>query len=52
VILVSNLDRERMTQYQISVTCTDFGFPPLESTKTFRVTVKDENDNAPVFTQV
>ncbi|XP_076447158.1 protocadherin-1-like [Babylonia areolata] len=51
VILVTNLDRERIARYQISVACTDFGFPPLESTKTFQVNVRDENDNPPTFSQ-
>lgn len=51
VILVSNLDRERIARYQISVGCQDFGFPPLENSKAFQINVKDENDNAPQFSQ-
>ncbi|XP_076467992.1 protocadherin-1-like isoform X2 [Babylonia areolata] len=51
VILVTNLDRERIARYHIAVTCTDFGFPPLENSKRFQVNVRDENDNAPAFSQ-
>ncbi|KAL8562180.1 hypothetical protein ACOMHN_005165 [Nucella lapillus] len=51
VILVTNLDRERINRYQISVTCTDFGFPPLENSVRFQVNIRDENDNAPIFSQ-
>ncbi|KAK7097347.1 hypothetical protein V1264_004339 [Littorina saxatilis] len=49
VILVTNLDRERIARYQISVRCNDFGFPQLENSKRFQVIVRDENDNAPQF---
>lgn len=48
---MTNLDREKTAQYDIAVGCTDFGFPPLENTAKFLVIVKDENDNAPVFSR-
>nr|KAG5694035.1 hypothetical protein BaRGS_025614 [Batillaria attramentaria] len=51
VILVTNLDREKIWRYDISVGCTDFGFPPLENSANFVVIVRDENDNPPVFSQ-
>ncbi|XP_051869365.1 protocadherin gamma-A10-like isoform X17 [Pristis pectinata] len=45
------LDRETTSRYDITVTCTDAGIPPLTSKKTIRVEVSDVNDNAPRFTQ-
>ncbi|XP_072924034.1 protocadherin-10-like [Hemitrygon akajei] len=45
------LDRETTSSYDITVTCTDAGKPPLASKKTIRVDVSDVNDNAPRFTQ-
>ncbi|XP_064209175.1 protocadherin gamma-A11-like isoform X1 [Anguilla rostrata] len=43
------LDRETISEYNISVTATDSGSPPLASTKTLNLKVSDVNDNAPVF---
>ncbi|GCC43930.1 hypothetical protein chiPu_0027740, partial [Chiloscyllium punctatum] len=45
------LDRENTAKYDITVTCTDLGNPPLTSEKTIRVEVSDINDNAPHFRQ-
>ncbi|XP_051869370.1 protocadherin beta-15-like isoform X1 [Pristis pectinata] len=45
------LDREIVPEYNITVTCTDTGSPPLSSSKTVHVLVTDINDNAPRFTQ-
>nr|XP_043896566.1 protocadherin gamma-C5-like isoform X5 [Solea senegalensis] len=45
------LDRERFSQYNIEITATDSGSPPLSSKKTINVTITDVNDNPPVFTQ-
>ncbi|XP_059846437.1 protocadherin beta-16-like isoform X1 [Hypanus sabinus] len=46
-----DLDRESMPEYNITITCTDAGSPPLSSSKTVHVLVTDINDNAPRFTQ-
>ncbi|XP_069055570.1 protocadherin gamma-A11-like [Pleurodeles waltl] len=43
------LDREQVEQYNITITATDSGSPPLSKTKTIKLQVLDENDNAPVF---
>lgn len=43
------LDRETMSFHNITVTCTDGGF--LETSVHFVVSVKDENDNAPLFSK-
>ncbi|KAA0709749.1 Protocadherin gamma-A4 [Triplophysa tibetana] len=43
------LDRERDSQYNISVTCADEGVPSLSSSITLSLQISDVNDNAPVF---
>ncbi|XP_034546147.1 protocadherin gamma-C5-like [Notolabrus celidotus] len=45
------LDRESFPEYNIKITATDSGSPPLSSEKTITVSVTDVNDNPPVFTQ-
>ncbi|XP_049441506.1 protocadherin gamma-A3-like [Epinephelus fuscoguttatus] len=45
------LDRESVSEYNITVVATDAGMPPLSTTKTFHLKVSDVNDNAPVFSQ-
>uniref|UniRef100_UPI003AB1041A protocadherin alpha-C2-like n=1 Tax=Centroberyx gerrardi TaxID=166262 RepID=UPI003AB1041A len=43
------LDRERASQYNVTITATDEGIPPLSSTSTVIVHISDVNDNAPRF---
>ncbi|XP_045886278.1 protocadherin gamma-C5-like [Micropterus dolomieu] len=45
------LDRESFPEYNIEITATDSGSPPLSSKKTINVSIADVNDNPPVFTQ-
>ncbi|XP_024660608.2 protocadherin alpha-5 isoform X21 [Maylandia zebra] len=45
------LDRETTSVYNVTVTATDEGNPPLFSNKVITVHVSDVNDNAPRFTQ-
>ncbi|XP_060904152.1 protocadherin alpha-8-like isoform X5 [Labrus mixtus] len=45
------LDRERTSQYNISITATDEGSPPLSSTSVIDVHISDVNDNKPLFTE-
>ncbi|XP_048088352.1 protocadherin beta-3-like isoform X25 [Alosa alosa] len=45
------LDRERVSEYSITVTATDAGSPPLSSQKTLTLKVSDVNDNAPEFSR-
>nr|XP_015832195.2 putative protocadherin beta-18 [Nothobranchius furzeri] len=47
----SVLDREIVSEYNITVVATDGGIPPLSAKKTFSLKVSDVNDNAPVFPQ-
>ncbi|XP_052010734.1 protocadherin beta-16-like [Xyrauchen texanus] len=44
-----DLDRERDSEYNISVTCADEGVPSLSSSVTLSLQISDVNDNAPVF---
>ncbi|XP_069510276.1 protocadherin gamma-A10-like isoform X36 [Ambystoma mexicanum] len=46
------LDREEVPQYNITITATDNGSPPLSKTKTISLQITDENDNPPVFQQL
>ncbi|XP_064209167.1 protocadherin alpha-8-like isoform X13 [Anguilla rostrata] len=43
------LDRERASQYNVTITAIDEGSPPLSSTSVITVHVSDVNDNAPRF---
>uniref|UniRef100_A0A3B4UL72 Cadherin domain-containing protein n=1 Tax=Seriola dumerili TaxID=41447 RepID=A0A3B4UL72_SERDU len=45
----SDLDRERASAYNITVTCSDEGVPSLSSSVTLTLQISDVNDNAPVF---
>ena len=46
------LDREKISEYQIKVVAFDRGSPSLSSTATVLVTVEDLNDNPPRFTRL
>ncbi|XP_063045462.1 protocadherin alpha-3-like [Engraulis encrasicolus] len=50
LVTSSLLDRETVSQYDVPLTATDSGNPPLSSMKTITVMVADVNDNSPVFT--
>ncbi|XP_055782660.1 protocadherin alpha-7-like isoform X11 [Salvelinus fontinalis] len=51
--LVTNqrLDRELVSGYDITITATDCGQPPLSTFKTLSVQISDVNDNSPEFSQ-
>ncbi|XP_060743258.1 protocadherin alpha-2-like [Tachysurus vachellii] len=49
LVVDGSLDRENISQYNITVTATDEGTPPLSSTTVITVHVADVNDNAPRF---
>ncbi|XP_031663896.1 protocadherin beta-16 isoform X27 [Oncorhynchus kisutch] len=49
LVTTSELDRENISDYNITITATDEGSPPLSSSKTIHVSVSDVNDNPPVF---
>ncbi|XP_053106754.1 protocadherin beta-16-like isoform X12 [Hemicordylus capensis] len=43
------LDREKVPEYNVTITATDRGFPRLTSMRMIRIHILDVNDNAPVF---
>ncbi|XP_043558985.1 protocadherin gamma-A11-like isoform X16 [Chiloscyllium plagiosum] len=45
------LDREMVSQYDITITCRDEGSPTLTSNKTIQLKVSDVNDSPPRFSQ-
>ncbi|XP_066128870.1 protocadherin gamma-B5 isoform X20 [Saccopteryx bilineata] len=45
------LDREQTPEYNVTITATDRGKPPLSSSTTIILHITDVNDNAPVFQQ-
>uniref|UniRef100_A0A4W4FZT6 Cadherin domain-containing protein n=1 Tax=Electrophorus electricus TaxID=8005 RepID=A0A4W4FZT6_ELEEL len=51
LVTKNNLDRENTSLYEIKVTATDFGQPPLTAEKILSVQVSDVNDNSPEFSQ-
>ncbi|XP_072295800.1 protocadherin gamma-C5-like [Eucyclogobius newberryi] len=51
LVTSGSLDRERFPFYNVEITATDSGSPPLSSKKTIIVSVSDVNDNPPVFSQ-
>uniref|UniRef100_UPI0037E94F59 protocadherin alpha-8-like n=1 Tax=Semicossyphus pulcher TaxID=241346 RepID=UPI0037E94F59 len=51
LILKQHLDRESVSHYDITITATDCGQPPLSTSKTLSIDVSDVNDNAPKFVQ-
>ncbi|GAB1603635.1 protocadherin beta-6-like isoform X2, partial [Argonauta hians] len=51
-IIVNNpVDREKQDHYQIVIVCSDKGFPPQKTERTFSIQVTDVNDVQPQFTK-
>ncbi|XP_053180402.1 protocadherin beta-15-like [Scomber japonicus] len=49
LVTTGQLDRELVSEYNVTITATDEGSPPLSSSKTVQLSVADINDNPPVF---
>uniref|UniRef100_A0A7M4DWA6 Protocadherin gamma-C3 n=1 Tax=Crocodylus porosus TaxID=8502 RepID=A0A7M4DWA6_CROPO len=49
LVTQGKLDRETASSYNITVTATDSGSPPLSSRKVIQVDISDINDNPPQF---
>ncbi|XP_068964762.1 protocadherin-11 X-linked-like isoform X2 [Petaurus breviceps papuanus] len=47
----SFLDYEAIKEYEVKLMASDAGKPPLNYTTSVIIKVKDENDNAPIFSQ-
>ncbi|NXG45783.1 PCDGA protein, partial [Psilopogon haemacephalus] len=51
VVTTKELDREEVSEYNVTVRATDGGSPPLWSSTVLALRVLDVNDNAPVFSE-
>ncbi|NWW17129.1 PCDG7 protein, partial [Falcunculus frontatus] len=51
VVTAKELDREQVSEYNVTVRAADGGSPPLQSSAVLALRVLDVNDNAPVFAQ-
>ncbi|XP_037117223.1 protocadherin gamma-A11-like isoform X47 [Syngnathus acus] len=49
LVTTGPLDRELVSDYNITISATDDGSPPLSSSKSVHLSVGDINDNPPVF---
>ncbi|XP_045060939.1 protocadherin alpha-7-like isoform X6 [Coregonus clupeaformis] len=49
VVTKSPLDREKVSQYDLTIVAKDAGQPSLSSVKTISVIISDVNDNSPEF---
>ncbi|XP_035265742.1 protocadherin beta-16-like isoform X25 [Anguilla anguilla] len=49
LVTTGELDREVVSEYNITISASDEGFPPLSSSKTVLLSVSDVNDNPPAF---
>ncbi|XP_054647626.1 protocadherin gamma-A4-like [Dunckerocampus dactyliophorus] len=49
LVTTGQLDRELVSDYNITISATDEGSPPLSSSKGIHLSVADINDNPPVF---
>ncbi|XP_035265748.1 protocadherin gamma-A11-like isoform X31 [Anguilla anguilla] len=49
LVTTGELDREVVSEYNITIVAVDEGSPPLSSSKTVQLSVSDVNDNPPIF---
>ncbi|KAJ3587823.1 hypothetical protein NHX12_011418 [Muraenolepis orangiensis] len=49
LVTTEKLDRELVSEYNITISAIDEGSPPLSSVKVVHISIADVNDNPPVF---
>ncbi|XP_066479015.1 protocadherin beta-16-like [Tiliqua scincoides] len=49
LVIQSPLDREKVPEYNVTITALDRGLPRLSSTRMIHIRILDINDNSPVF---
>ncbi|XP_068602562.1 protocadherin-8 [Brachionichthys hirsutus] len=49
IVTAAALDRERISEYNLTVMAEDFGSPPLRKITQYTIRLSDDNDNAPHF---
>ncbi|XP_029439855.1 protocadherin gamma-B1-like [Rhinatrema bivittatum] len=52
IITDSPLDREFISDYNVTIIATDKGYPSRSFKKTIKIEITDINDNAPIFEQI
>ncbi|XP_051965501.1 protocadherin-8-like [Xyrauchen texanus] len=51
IITTATLDREKIPEYNLTVTAEDLGSPPFSISRQYTIRVSDENDNPPLFSK-
>lgn len=51
IVTTSVLDREKISEYNLTVIAEDLGSPPFKTFTQYTIRVSDENDNAPSFSK-
>ncbi|MPC45193.1 Protocadherin Fat 1 [Portunus trituberculatus] len=51
ITVIKNLDREKVANYQLTVSAWDLGTPTNTAVAQVVIHVSDVNDNSPIFTQ-
>ncbi|XP_069495595.1 protocadherin-8-like [Ambystoma mexicanum] len=51
IVTTSALDRERISEYNLTIVAEDLGSPPFKTVRHFTIRVSDENDNPPFFSK-
>ncbi|XP_040004760.1 protocadherin-8 [Xiphias gladius] len=51
IVTNTNLDREKIPEYNLTVVAEDLGSPPFKTVRQYTIRVTDENDNPPLFSK-
>ncbi|RXM96936.1 Protocadherin-8 [Acipenser ruthenus] len=51
IVTTTTLDREKISEYNLTVIAEDLGSPPFKTIKQYTIRISDENDNAPLFSK-
>ena len=51
VLTAQSFDRETLEEHFVDILCQDYGVPSMSSSRQIVVTITDENDNPPIFSQ-
>ncbi|XP_051565146.1 protocadherin-8-like [Myxocyprinus asiaticus] len=51
IVTTTTLDRETISEYNLTVISEDLGTPPFKTFKQYTIRITDENDNAPLFSK-
>ncbi|XP_033868538.3 protocadherin-8-like [Acipenser ruthenus] len=51
IVTTTSLDREKISEYNLTVVAEDLGSAPFRTIKQYTIRVSDENDNAPLFSK-